>query len=68
MVLSNNVILIKSYGSGLADWLLGHTNSVSNVKTFLDDYGFSNVFTTANSDVLNTFPLLFKQRVIDCFV
>ena len=44
MVLSNNIILIKSYGSGLADWLLGHTDSVSNVKTFLDDYGFSNVF------------------------
>jgi len=34
----------------------------------LDDYGFSNVFTTVNSDVLQTFPLLFKQRVIDCFL
>jgi len=54
--------LIKLYGSGLADWLLGHTNAVSNVKTFLDDY----CFTAANSDV--DFPLLFKQRGIDCFV
>ena len=28
----------------------------------------SNVFTTVNSDVLQTFSLLFKQRVIDCFL
>jgi len=65
---SNNIILIKLYDSGLTDCLLGHTNWVSNVKTLLDDYGFSNVFTTVNSDVLQTFPLLLKQRVIDCFV
>ena len=60
---SNNIILIKLYDSGLADCLLGRTNWISNVKTLLDDYGFLNVFTAANSDVLNTFPLLFKQRV-----
>ena len=60
--------MIKLYDSGLADCLLGHTNWVSNVKKLLDDYGFSNVFTTVNSDVLQTFPLLFKQRVVDCFV
>jgi len=65
---SNNIILIKLYDSGLTDCLLGHTNWVSNVKTLLHDYGFSNVFTTVNSDVLQAFPLLFKQRVIDCFV
>ena len=65
---SNNIILIKLYDSGLADCLVGHTNWVSNVKTLLDDYGLSNVFTTENSDVLQTFPLLFKQRVIDCFM
>ena len=60
--------MIKLYDSGLADCLLGHTNWVSNVKKILDDYGFSNVFTTVKSDVLQTFPLLFKQRVVDCFV
>ena len=65
---SNNIILIRLYDSGLADCLVGHTNWVSNVKTLLDGYGFSNVFTTVNSDVLQTFPLLFNQRVIDCFV
>jgi len=47
---------------------LGHTNWVSNVKKIVDDYGFPNVFTTVKSDVLQTFPLLFKQRVIGCFV
>ena len=65
---SNTIILIKLYDSVLADCLLGHTNWVSNVKNLLDDYGFSNVFTTVNSDVLQTFPLLFIQRVIDCFL
>jgi len=65
---SNNITLIKLYDSGLADCLLGHTNWVSNVKRLLDDYSFSNVFTAANNDVFKTFPLLFKQRVIDCFV
>ena len=65
---SNNISLINLYDSGLTDCLLGHTNWVSNVKNLLDDYGFSNVFTTVNSDVLQTFPLLLKQRVIDCFV
>ena len=56
---ANNSIVIKLYDSGLADCLLGHTNWVSNVKTLIDDYGFSNVFTTVNSAVLQTFPLLF---------
>jgi len=28
----------------------------------------SHVFTAANSDVLKIFPLLYKQRVVDCFV
>ena len=65
---SNNITLIKLYDSGLADCFLGHTNWVSNVKRLLDYYGFSNVFTAANNDVFMTFPLLFKQRVIDCFV
>ena len=60
--------MIKLYDSGLADCLLGQTNWVSNGKKLLDDYGFSNVFTAVNSDVLQTFPLLFKQRVMDCFV
>ena len=64
---SNNIILIKLYDSGLADCHLGHTIWVSNVKTLLDDYGFS-CFTAANSDVLKIFPLLYKQRVVDCFV
>jgi len=53
---SNNIILIKLYEIGSADCLVGHTNWVSNVKTLLDDYGFSNVFTAANIDVLKTFP------------
>ena len=62
---SYNTILIELYVSGLANCLLGHTNWVSNVKKLLDDYGFSNVFTAVNSDVLNTVPLLFKQRDIE---
>ena len=61
---SNNIILIKLYDSGLADCLLGHTNWVSNVKKLLDDYSFSNVFTTVNSDVLQTFPSLLL--VVSC--
>ena len=64
----NNITLIKLYDSGLADCLLGHTNWVSNVKRLLDYYGFSNVFTASNSEVLKTFPLFFEHRVIDCFV
>ena len=56
------------YDSGLADRLVGHTNSVSNVKKLLDDYGFSNVFTASNSEVLKTFPLFFEHRVIDCLL
>ena len=57
---SYNTILIELCVSGL-----GHTNWVSNVKKLLNDYGFSNVFTAVNSDVLNTVPLLFKQRDIE---
>ena len=65
---SNNTILIMLYDSGLADCLVGHTNWVSNVRSYLTTTVSLMFFTAANSDVVQTVPLLFKQRVIDCFV
>ena len=54
------------YQVGMNDCLNGRKNWVSCVKQLLDTYGFSEAFT--NNINVNVFPIIFKQRVIDCFV
>ena len=67
VVNSDNILLNRLYQVALADSLLGCKNWVTLVKTLLDDYGFSEVFTIRDNDFLKSFPGIFKQRVIDCF-
>ena len=46
----------------------GQKNCVSKVRKLLNDFGFSHVFLNPESVLQNTFPYIFKQRVIDCFI
>ena len=38
-----------------------------NVKKLLCNYGFAHIFNENGHYSLNGFPVIFKQRVIDCF-
>ena len=64
---TDNIIISKLYTLALEDCNLGRLNWVKQVKQLLDNYGFSYIFT--NGNVCNkTFPSVFKQRVIDCYL
>ena len=53
---------------GFNDCNMGRKNWVSNVKKILDEYGFSHMFCNIDSVNTLTFPVIFKRRVIDCYV
>ena len=53
---------------GLSDTDRGKINWVSSVKDLLDGFGFSEACYNLDSRQAKHFPLIFNQRVIDCFV
>ena len=64
---SNNILILKLYNSLVASCNNGKTNWAKGVKTLLDNYGFSYVWSNPFSVNLNTFHLHFKHKVIDVF-
>jgi len=64
---TENIILKKLYQQGLEDCINGHINWVSNAKSLLDMYGFSDVFISQNVNI-KMFPYVFKQRAVDVFI
>ena len=63
---SNNNIVKYTYLLSLNDSLNGCKNWVSYVKKLLDSFGFSDAFS--NVIDVKSFPAIFRQRVLDCFV
>ena len=70
LVNTNNVILSTIYNTctTLEDVLNGQQNWTGNVKRLLEEFGFANVWLNPDSINLCTFPSVFKQRLIDCFI
>ena len=64
---SDNILINNLYYSLVEACNLGKKNWASCVKSLLDNYGFSFVWTNPFSVNLETFYLNFKQRVIDTF-
>ena len=64
---TETIILKQLYQQGLTDCINGHINWVSNVKSLLDMYGFSDVFISQNVNI-KMFPYVFKQRAVDVFI
>ena len=52
--------MVETCSNGVKNW-------ASNVKSLLDNYGFSFVWTNPHSVNLKTFHLIFKERLIDVF-
>ena len=67
IALSDNIILNNIYGLALRDCNLGKRNWLADVKSMLDNYGFSEVFHNLNHQSALSFPHVFKRRVFDCF-
>ena len=57
---SNTILILKLYHSLVASCYNGKTNWAKGVKTLLDNYGFSYVWSNPFSVNLNTFHLHFK--------
>ena len=55
------------YQQGLEDCINCHINLVSNVKSLLDIYVFSDVFISQNVNI-KMFPYVFKQPAADVFI
>ena len=67
IVNSKNIIVNTLYNSLLSDIAKGKTNWAANVKSLLDNSGYSNVWLDPLSVNLNNFYIVFKQRLIDQF-
>ncbi|XP_053375235.1 uncharacterized protein LOC128547230 [Mercenaria mercenaria] len=68
VVKSDNIFIQSLYYSLVSDIEMGRTNWASNVKHLLDSYGFSYVWINPDIVDLNTFHIVFKNRVIENFV
>lgn len=64
---SNNILISNLYNALVVSCASGKSNWAKSVKTLLDSYGFSYVWSNPFSVNLNTFHLHFKQKVIDVF-
>ena len=67
IVSSDNILVSYFYKNMVESCSKGAKNWASNVKSLLDTYGFSYAWCNPLSLNLNTFHLLFKERVIDVF-
>ena len=68
LVNTNNVILSAVYKTAVADLSKGLKISAGSVKCLLEEFGFRQVWSNPSSQVLKTFPNVFKQRLMDCFI
>ena len=60
---SDNIIIKTMYLQSLDDCQNGYKNRVYNVKTLLDNYGFSYVFDLNFSVDTKQFPFIFENRI-----
>ena len=67
LVNTDNIILKTVYNQAVLDSEKGHTNWVSNIKTLLNDFGFTYVFENARHVDMKVFLPEFKERVLDNF-
>ena len=67
VIQTDNFIIQRLYTEMLKQCLCGQQNWLINVKFLLDSYGFSHVFSNPHSINLETFHIIFKERVIDVF-
>ena len=65
---TDNILMKKIYKQGLNDCNKGCKNWVSNIKTMLNNYGFTDVFENNHFVNPKVFPSIFKQKVIDNFI
>ena len=64
---TDNILINTLYDTLLTDCRMGKKNWASNVKTLLDNFGFSYVWDNPFTVNLKNFHLTFKERVIDVF-
>ena len=67
IVKSDNILVKYLYKSLLVDCNKGTKNWLKNIKSLLDDYGFSYIWTNVDDVNLLNFHILFKERVLDNF-
>ena len=65
---TDNILIKKIYELGVNDYNKGCKNWVSNIKTMLNNYGFTNVFENNNCLNPTVFPGIFKQNIINTFI
>ena len=64
----NNIVMSVVYKSAVDDISKGLKNWVGNVKSLLEEFGFAHVWLNPSCINLKTFPCVFKQRLMDCFM
>ena len=64
---TDNILINTLYDSLPKDCRMGKKNWASNVKTLLDNFGFSYVWDNPFTVNLKSFHLIFRERVIDVF-
>ena len=67
IVSSDNILVTYFYNNMVEACNNGATNWAGNVKSLLDNYGFSYVWNNPHAVNLSSFHLVFKERVIDIF-
>ena len=60
---TNNIVMSVVYKAAVDDISKGLNNWAGNVKSLLEEFGFAHVCVN-----LQTFPNVFKQRLMDCFM
>ena len=67
LIHTNNIMSVV-YKSAVDDISKGLKNWVGNVKSLLEEFGFAHVWLNPSCINLKTFPCVFKQRLMDCFM
>ena len=65
---NDNVIVSSLFTSMLNSCESGVKNWAYNVKLLLNTYGFGYVWNNPSAFASSSFPLIFKQRVVDVFM
>ena len=68
LIHTNNIVMSVVYKSAVDDTSKGLKNWVGNVKSLLEEFGFAHVWLNPSCINLKTFPCVFKQRLMDCFM
>ena len=65
---TNNIVMSAVYKAAVDDILKGLNNWAGNEKSLLEEFGFAHVWLNPHCVNLQTFPNVFKQRLMDCFM